>query len=727
MGFDMNHQADRGRAGSNLTRPPGYFQATPQNDCAGKGSDGYPVKGGNMSQSALADSASFCAKHGLETQLDSLCSQAVMGLSSGYLHSHDALRVAESALTLYRSPPYSEQRGSAKQGANNLFTTLHGIATLVPVSLRMADLKLLADVLLQWAILKQHEGESFDILAPYSGLAAAAAPMLGQGIPEEEVLSMVYALTQGLGLLPSLEQPDCKAIEEALRIGFVKLRARVHKLCAKQIMDFTTAVSTAWMRVSATLQDTVLKNCLFDIGQAVRFRRAAFSETDLVSMVVAMGDADVKDDTLADVLLRRLSSGGKAIADGELALLALTCLRSSWLSHPLCTEVANLLAARDLTTFSSQDLCSAANFAASLRDSGVNNEAADLIIQNVCAEVQDRDASRLEFEHAIKILGYLATPSTDLCGVCSVLVNKIMEGEWVQLRQDLATSILNSMAKLWTKLHDFLRQESMLVARTLRATSWEFTNSTDALRLVCSLAKLPIDPSETGIQDSISRVICCMDALSVSNEQLSNILLVLWKCGSHNAIRMAAPTSEPFTTEAKSRLKQLKTVLAGDESDADLMLAETDQAEAEALKVLAEVVKKVETERDDDPPDGYSDTDSEGDSYNAGRRRKKLGRQVSYTGSYSTHGLPAQMPRCTDESCCPTAPQSDGDAIRINRHCNFSGHCVQVKNTFIHIQCDEGIGSDPEHDCPICRRTRARSCDLTERAFEGLEANMPTD
>lgn len=65
------------------------------------------------------------------------------------------------------------------------------------------------------------------------------------------------------------------------------------------------------------------------------------------------------------------------------------------------------------------------------------------------------------------------------------------------------------------------------------------------------------------------------------------------------------------------------------------------------------------------------------------------------------------------ESCCPGVfPHGQGPVLRLNNHCAYSGHCVQLKHTFIHVECS--ALSDSEDDCALCtltRRRRARSLD----------------
>lgn len=64
---------------------------------------------------------------------------------------------------------------------------------------------------------------------------------------------------------------------------------------------------------------------------------------------------------------------------------------------------------------------------------------------------------------------------------------------------------------------------------------------------------------------------------------------------------------------------------------------------------------------------------------------------------------------CTSNVCCPSVSAGGCKTeLRLNGHCDFSGHCVQLRNTFIHIEC----GADGEdEDCVICGRRRAKSAD----------------
>lgn len=72
-------------------------------------------------------------------------------------------------------------------------------------------------------------------------------------------------------------------------------------------------------------------------------------------------------------------------------------------------------------------------------------------------------------------------------------------------------------------------------------------------------------------------------------------------------------------------------------------------------------------------------------------------------------------PHCSDETCCVKIPGSScGDSVglRLNAHCSFPGHCVQMKNTFVHINCNYS-DSESESDCLVCRMTRSQSCDVS--------------
>jgi len=72
-------------------------------------------------------------------------------------------------------------------------------------------------------------------------------------------------------------------------------------------------------------------------------------------------------------------------------------------------------------------------------------------------------------------------------------------------------------------------------------------------------------------------------------------------------------------------------------------------------------------------------------------------------------------------NCCPKVPgpaggRSTADSLmRLNAHCNFTGHCVQLKHTFIHVECSSTPAD--EDDCVLCKlsKPRARSHDNLDR------------
>merc|ERR1712232_1468465 len=76
---------------------------------------------------------------------------------------------------------------------------------------------------------------------------------------------------------------------------------------------------------------------------------------------------------------------------------------------------------------------------------------------------------------------------------------------------------------------------------------------------------------------------------------------------------------------------------------------------------------------------------------------------------------------CADESCCVPLSGTGGSRdvcteLRLNNHCTFHGHCVQLRNTFLHIPCHaEDSDTDNEKDCAVCRYTRSRSVDFSLR------------
>jgi len=84
--------------------------------------------------------------------------------------------------------------------------------------------------------------------------------------------------------------------------------------------------------------------------------------------------------------------------------------------------------------------------------------------------------------------------------------------------------------------------------------------------------------------------------------------------------------------------------------------------------------------------------------------------------AHHQHGDWAHGHEDCSAGCCVEVPgTSELSRLRINSHCNFKGHCVQLKHTFIHVDCANS--DSEEEDCMLCnltRRRRARSADSRE-------------
>jgi len=60
---------------------------------------------------------------------------------------------------------------------------------------------------------------------------------------------------------------------------------------------------------------------------------------------------------------------------------------------------------------------------------------------------------------------------------------------------------------------------------------------------------------------------------------------------------------------------------------------------------------------------------------------------------------------CGDENCCKIFEETVSE-MRLNTNCDFPGHCVQLKNTFLHIPCND---TDSDTECVVCHFARSSS------------------
>jgi len=65
---------------------------------------------------------------------------------------------------------------------------------------------------------------------------------------------------------------------------------------------------------------------------------------------------------------------------------------------------------------------------------------------------------------------------------------------------------------------------------------------------------------------------------------------------------------------------------------------------------------------------------------------------------------------CDDHTCCRAlGSKRQGAEVRLNAHCDFRGHCVQMKHTFLHIPCNDSDSDSEGGNCVVCRLTRSSS------------------
>jgi hypothetical protein len=679
----------------------------------------------------MAESAAFCVQHRLEAPLDALCGRAAIGLSQGFVQTFEALQVAEFALKMRAGDTANQSRCYMELQTNNLFFTLFKIAAQVPVNLGLSNLKTLVVVLRQWAVLKRDQCEHFDPRTAFSGVAVAAVPLLGRpSATENEAVGLAHALASGLQQFPPVaDSVEGRAVEEVLRVALPMVRKRIHRISTEQVADLAGAAASAWISTSETFREDVLNKCLVDVGQAVRFRRSTFQVSELVAIVEAFGKTSLKADVLADVLLQRLLQDAPSFETKDLITLLGTCPSGCWAGHPLSEGVLKEMKTRGLSTFSPPDLCVVAQSMAYLKDHGILVNEASEVLDMVAHKGQDAQLTQLALTQKIQLLQDLVVAETPNSHVCGLLVQEIWSDPWVALQGNLGVGLLRAVATLWPHLPASDGNGTNLLSRVSKLAPWTTARPDEVISMVSALSPLPM-LLDHGSQDSLSQALLRVSPKAASVDELTHILVFLWKCACLDATRPAASTLKPFAAAAKKRL------ICG----ADVSAALSLQALAEALVKTGALQAphihghchegcchghlkpdeehmeamitpgKCQMQAGCNDSCGYSHdlvTESESEQDSSEVRRKghgTRGRQFKLEHARARHGSP-----CRDEGCCPLeVDETDGLQMQLNRHCTFSGHCVQIKNTFIHMACD---ASDSDNDCIVCRRLRSKSCD----------------
>lgn len=111
----------------------------------------------------------------------------------------------------------------------------------------------------------------------------------------------------------------------------------------------------------------------------------------------------------------------------------------------------------------------------------------------------------------------------------------------------------------------------------------------------------------------------------------------------------------------------------------------------------------------DSHDDGHGHGHSPGDGY--GHCRGHVHGQAMEPNHVVYAEQATHLVKTSKANCLPELYEGgDANRMRLNTQCNFHGHCIQLKNTFIHVDCTTHIGRDGEEDCMICRHVRSRSC-----------------
>jgi len=577
----------------------------------------------------------------------------------------------------------------------------------------------LRDVALVATALTRKLDSKVDVASAFQGLVSVALKHLqsnrgsfGQP-PIRDIAEFFYSLVNLLGTQSGMTLCASDNARDVIVAMATAVRPQLHKASAQDIAKTTGAASMAW-GLFPQLQDRVLQPLLQELSQAVRFRHTDFNAQDVAHLSVAFAKVDGIPDfsTSLPVLLDKVLDNLAVFSSKDLSLVSWAASRSQYIGERCSGHVTKEVMRRDLSGFSAQDLCMMAQCLAKM---GARGKAALCL---VAGQVFARQAQGLNTTDKVLFLWALAKCKVMHLALCRLIVRDLAVENCGNLPRDKVGLALWSLAVVWPALPEGETWREILATTLLGAAPWLMAPAYEVTNAAWAFSQLPPSLSSRS-WPSLVQTMTWVQPKQLSEHELCNLLFGLSSCTDE--VPLMTETFSNFSVELVARLdgryfsEHDKKLLVSAFSKHWLWKTLEESAQ-EKIKAFLGI-------------DGREDAMPEEPEDEAKQTEHTYHTCASKSDSAKDDIVPTEKTEKTEqwnhgceEAYCKHACEmedppstSDLSRLRLNLHCNYKGHCVQLKHTFIHVDCP--AESDTE-DCMLCNMTRRRARSMDSKGLE---------
>eukprot|EP00811_Abedinium_folium_P032618 NODE_564_length_2928_cov_6.657265.p1 GENE.NODE_564_length_2928_cov_6.657265~~NODE_564_length_2928_cov_6.657265.p1 ORF type:complete len:865 (+),score=251.96 NODE_564_length_2928_cov_6.657265:3-2597(+) len=583
----------------------------------------------------------------------------------------------------------------------------------------------------------------FDRVHAFAGLATAALRLLRDEVgcsdgaastAPRDLADFLHALAQMLTARPldsGMALHEVPVVVEAIAVATAQARRSMHRASAQDIAKLCGAFVASMLLVGVLCTD-VLTPALSDVAQAVRFRYREFNGHDISRLTVAFAKVNVLDELVADVLAMEIAGHVTAFTNKDLNLVLWAASQPCWARSRCGALVADEVQRRDLRAFTVQDTCMAVQALAKL------GTGAHQSLFLVLDEAFRRQLRQFSVRDQVSLFWAIAKVRAGGTPLCRLLVRCLAVESFALLPRDTVNAALWALAVLWSTISADARDESplRLAHALLMEQPWHGAPAFEVANAVWALGHLPI----ANTLDAWVSVAKAAESLPVPEFSLHEL------CSAVDGLTSSCPLApecrsmllERFTQDLARRLAVQQALYPHDEESLNEALARacSNGYWSPALSTLAGLLGdktsasaqiQPSSSRCSNWPAGASGTASlvpperpppnshSQQHVSAALAGKDSLPRAASDGAEAEGGVtawPHGQGGC-ESKCCPpvsTLPDVSGDSrLWLNSHCAYPGHCVRLKNTFIHMECAAHSSESETEDCVLCEFTRRRS------------------